>query len=78
MTSKIQGEGDYESARRYDEKTRKFVKDKQAAGEEMKGSAQEASAELTDAEKEALRHAKRGDEDRRDAEALRKLEQDRK
>ncbi len=78
MTSKIQGEGDYESARRYDEKTRKFVKDKQAAGEEMKGSPEEASAELTDAEKEALRHAKRGDEDRRDAEALRKLEQDRK
>ncbi len=78
MTSKIQGEGDYESARRYDEKTRKFVKDKQAAGEEMKGSAQEASAELTDAEKEALRHAKRGDEDRRDADALRKLESDRK
>lgn len=78
MTSKIQGEGDYESARRYDEKTRKFIEKKQAAGEELQGSAKEATAELTDAEKEALRHAKRGDQDRRDAEALRKMESDRK
>lgn len=77
MTSKIQGEGDYESARRYDEETRKFVKEKQAAGEEMKGSAKEASEELTDAEKEALRRAKRGDQDRRDAESLRKKESER-
>jgi hypothetical protein len=77
MTSKNQGEGDYEAAERYDERTRKFVEAKQKAGEELKGSAAEASATLTPAEEEALKHAKRGDEDRRDAEQLRKLEQDR-
>jgi len=77
MTSKIQGEGDYESARRYDERTRKFVEDKQRAGEKLEGSAQEAQKELTDAEREALKHAKAGEQDKRDAETLRKLEADR-
>jgi len=77
MTSKIQGEGDYESARHYDEETRKFVERKKKAGEEMKGSAKDAKPELTDAETEALRHAKRGDQDRRDADDLRRMEMDR-
>lgn len=78
MTSKIQGEGNYDAARHYDEKTRKFVEEKQKAGEELKGSSQDAKRELTDAEREALRHAKSGDEDRRDAEQLRRLEEGRK
>jgi|HubBroStandDraft_5_1064220.scaffolds.fasta_scaffold153185_2 hypothetical protein len=78
MTSKIQGEGDYEAARRYDEKTREFVKKKQAAGESLAGSARDAQPGLTDAEKTALKHAKSGDEDKRDADILRKLESDRK
>jgi len=78
MTSKNQGEGDYEAARRYDEKTREFVQKKQAAGEKLEGSAQDAQAELTDAEKTALKHAKSGGQDRRDADLLRKLESDRK
>ncbi len=77
MTSKNQGEGDYESARRYDERTRKFVDEKQKAGEKLEGSAQEAQPELTEAEREALRHAKSKDQDRRDADTLRKLESDR-
>ena len=77
MTSKVQGEGDYDSAKRYDEQTRKFVEERQAHGEEMKGSAKDAQSELTASEREALRHAKAGDEDRRDADELRKLESQR-
>jgi len=77
MTSKVQGEGDYESAKRYDEKTRKFIEDKQARGEEMQGSAKDAQPGLTESEREALRHAKSGDEDRRDADQLRQLESQR-
>ena len=78
MTSKVQGEGNYDAARQYDEKTRKFVEEKQKAGEELKGSAKDAQPQLTEAEREALSRAKRGDEDRRDAEQLRKLEERRK
>ncbi|HTV49630.1 MAG TPA: hypothetical protein VME21_00495 [Steroidobacteraceae bacterium] len=77
MGSKNQGEGDYESARRYDEHTREFIEKKQKAGEPLEGSAKDATQELTDAEREALRHAKEGEQDRRDADLLRKLESDR-
>lgn len=71
MTSKVQGEGDYESARRYDEETKRFVDEKTKGGKTIKGSAAEASDKLTPEEKEALAHAKSGDEDRKDADALR-------
>jgi len=77
MSSKIQGEGDYESARRYDEHTREFVEKKQKQGQPLEGSAKDAQQELTDAEREALRHAKEGEQDRRDGDLLRKLESDR-
>lgn len=78
MTSKVQGEGDYESARRYDEKTKRFVDEKTKAGEPLEGSASEASDELTAEEKEARARAKSPDQDKRDAEALRKAEEQRK
>ena len=78
MTSKVQGEGDYESARRYDEKTKRFVEEKTKGGKELAGSASEASDKLTPEEREALSRAKSGDEDKRDAEALRKAEERRK
>ena len=78
MTSKVQGEGDYESARRYDEKTKRFVDEKTKAGEPLKGSASEASEELTPEEKEARGRAKAPSQDRRDADALRKAEEQRK
>jgi hypothetical protein len=74
MPGKVQGEGDYESARRYNEKTREFVKDKEAAGKDFEASAEDASDELTPAEREVLRHARRGDQDVRDAELLRRRE----
>lgn len=78
MEPKNQGEGDYEAAERYDERTRKFVEQKQRTGEEMKGSAADAQEELTEPEREALRHARSGDEDERDAEALKKMESERR
>jgi hypothetical protein len=74
MTSKVQGEGDYEAARRYNKETRKFVKGRQDAGEKMAGSAKDAVDELTPPEREALKHAKHGEQDKRDAELLRKAE----
>ena len=54
MANKVQGEGDYDAARRYNEETRKFVKDKTKKGESLKGSAKDAVDELTPPEKEAL------------------------
>lgn len=77
MASKIQGEGDYEAARRYNEETRQFVKDKEKAGQAIKGSAAEATENLTPAEETALKHAKSGGQDKRDADILRKMEKDR-
>jgi hypothetical protein len=74
MAGKVQGEGDYESARRYNEKTREFVKDKERKGETLEGSAEDAQDQLTPAEHEALRRARHGEQDQRDAELLRKRE----
>lgn len=78
MTSKIQGEGDYESARHYDEKTKRFVDEKTKGGKPLEGTASEASDKLTPEEKEALSRAKSGNQDKRDADALREAEERRK
>jgi hypothetical protein len=78
MTSKVQGEGDYESARRYDEETKRFVDEKTKGGKTIKGSAAEASDKLTPEEKEALARAKSGGEDQKDADAMREAEKKRK
>ena len=74
MAGKVQGEGDYESAREYNEKTREFVEKKQASGEKLEGSAAEAQDELTPAEVEVRKHAKHGEQDKRDADLLRRNE----
>ena len=74
MAGKVQGEGDYESARHYNEKTREFVEKKQASGEKLEGSAAQAQDDLTAEEQEALKHAKHGEQDKRDAELLRRSE----
>jgi hypothetical protein len=78
MTSKVQGEGDYESARQYNEETKRFVDKARKEGKDLKGSAAEASEKLTREEQEALAHAKSGGEDKRDADALRDMEKNRK
>lgn len=78
MTSKVQGEGDYESARHYDEQTQRFVEERTKEGKPIKGDASKASDKLTPEEREALARAKSGGEDKRDADALREAEQRRK
>jgi hypothetical protein len=78
MGSKIQGEGDYESARHYNDETKKFVDAHTKGGKEIKGSAAKASDKLTPAEREALSHAKSGGEDQRDAKILSDLEKQHK
>jgi hypothetical protein len=74
MGSKVQGEGDYESARHYNDETKKFVDEHTKDGQQIKGSAAKASDELTPEEQEALKHAKSGAQDKRDAEVLSDLE----
>jgi hypothetical protein len=74
MGSKIQGEGDYESARHYNDETKKFVDEQIKSGKELKGSAAEASDKLTPEEQQALSRAKAGEQDERDAKMLRDLE----
>ena len=74
MGSKMQGEGDYESARHYNDETKRFVDEQRKEGKEMKGSAAEASDKLTREEREALSRSKDGGQDKRDAQVLRDLE----
>jgi len=74
MGSKVQGEGDYESARHYNDETRKFVEEHTKGGKQIKGSGEQASDELTTAEKEALSLAKSGSQDKRDAKVLSDME----
>lgn len=78
MTSKVQGEGDYESARRYDEETKRFVEEKSKEGKPLEGSASQASDKLTPEEREALSRSKGGGQDKRDAEAMREAEKQHK
>ena len=78
MTSKVQGEGDYESARRYDEETKRFVEEKAKQGKPLEGSASQASDKLTPEEREALSRSKGGGQDKRDAEAMREAEKQHK
>ncbi|MFL6603796.1 MAG: hypothetical protein ACJ8R9_21055 [Steroidobacteraceae bacterium] len=74
MGSKVQGEGDYESARHFNDETKKFVDEQLKSGKDLKGSAAQASDKLTPEEQEALQHAKAGDQDKRDAKLLKDLE----
>jgi hypothetical protein len=77
MGNEVQGEGDYESARRYNDETRQFVEDKKKKGEDLRGNAQEATSQLSEAEKTALKHAKSGAQDERDADLFSKMERNR-
>ena len=57
---KVQGEGDYESARRFNEKSRKFVKthDVGKLGREAEPDSDEEENEMEDAEEEGKSRAK--------------------
>jgi hypothetical protein len=78
MGSKIQGEGDYESARHYNDETKQFVDAKTKDGKQIKGSAAQATDKLSTAEEEALSHAKSGGQDKRDAALLSEMEKQHK
>ncbi len=75
MADKVQGEGDYESARHYNEGTKKFVEERKRSGEPLKGDASNASDELTPEEKEALSRSRGAGQDRKDAELISEKEQ---
>lgn len=71
----IQGEGDYDAARRYREHTERFVKEH--AGEDASVppvSGADEQAELDEAQREVRRHAKVPEQDARDAELMRRAE----
>ena len=72
--NKVQGEGDYESARKFDKDEQEFVKEHTQGGKEIRGDAEEASDELTPAERAGRARARDGGQDARDAEAMDKLE----
>jgi hypothetical protein len=63
VKSKIQGEGDYEAARRFNEKQRKFVQ----RGGAVKKTDGTVTSDMAAAEKAAKARAKLGDQDGRDA-----------
>jgi hypothetical protein len=67
--AKVQGEGDYESARRYNSRTRDFVK-KAGAGATKRATGGVDQAAL----RKAKSKSKAGGQDARDATILRKLE----
>jgi hypothetical protein len=66
--SKVQGEGDYESARRYNTRTRRFVDTGKDATTVKKKGGVDAGAL-----RKAKSRAKRGDQDARDARVFRTL-----
>ena len=71
MGSKVQGEGDYESAREYNRDTKRFVDEQRKQGKPIRGAAEKASDKLEPEEKEALGHARSGTQDERDADVFR-------
>ena len=72
---KVQGEGDYEAARRFQQDEKRFVEQRTRDGEQIKGDAAAATDEPTAAERAGLARAKDGGQDGRDAERMRKLEE---
>lgn len=67
--AKVQGEGDYESARKYNERTRAFVK-RMASGEVQAPRDTVSKSDLQAAEKKALARSKGRAGDRADARAM--------
>ncbi|MGH8233054.1 MAG: hypothetical protein ACREPU_02505 [Rhodanobacteraceae bacterium] len=74
---KVQGEGDYDAARRYRKEAGEFVKEHTKEGKTIKGDASKASDKLTPAEREGRSHAKTPGEDKRDAKHMEELQKKR-
>jgi hypothetical protein len=68
---KIQGEGDYASARRFQQEEQAFVRSN--GGATIRGSAEDATDELTAEEREGRARAKSPEEDQRDAQIMKDL-----
>lgn len=75
---KVQGEGDYESARHYRKATERSAREQAKGGKPIKGDAGKASGKLTAEEREGRSHAKELRQDRRDAEYMDELERKKK
>ncbi|HET6631757.1 MAG TPA: hypothetical protein VFG73_03515 [Rhodanobacteraceae bacterium] len=74
MGDKVQGEGDYESARNYREDTERSIREREKNGKSVMGNAAEASDELTPAEREGRSRAREPGQDARDADCMDRLE----
>jgi hypothetical protein len=70
--SKVQGEGDYESARRFNSRARRFVESGAAAKSAPGGAVDEGAL------RKAKSRAKKGEQDARDARVFRKLTSEKK
>jgi hypothetical protein len=66
---RVQGEGDYEAARRYRARTKRFIDQRGAEGANPESGLPEGGVDEK-ALQEAKRHAKAGDQDARDARLL--------
>jgi hypothetical protein len=76
---KVQGEGDYESARHYRKATERSAKEQQTTGgKPVQGDASKATDELSQEEREGRSHAKELRQDKRDAEYMEELEKKKK
>lgn len=71
---KVQGEGDYEAARRFQQDEKRFVEQRTKDGKPIEGDAAAASDAPTAAERAGLARARDVGQDKRDAERMRKLE----
>jgi hypothetical protein len=66
---RVQGEGDYEAARRYRARARRFMDQRGAEGANPESGLPEGGID-ENALREAKRHAKAGDQDAKDARVL--------
>jgi hypothetical protein len=66
-SNKVQGEGDYESARRYRKATEESAREHAKRGEPSKDDARKASDKLTPEERAGRSRAKAPGQDKRDA-----------
>lgn len=73
-SNKVQGEGDYESARRYRKAAEQSAKEQARGGKTGKGEAGKVSAKLTPEEREGRSRARTPGQDKRDAAYMDELE----
>ncbi|HJU25648.1 MAG TPA: hypothetical protein VJ722_03125 [Rhodanobacteraceae bacterium] len=75
---KVQGEGDYESARHYRKATERSAKEQTKGGKPIQGDASKATDKLSQEEREGRSHAKELRQDKRDAKYMDELEKKKK